>query len=180
MSFSNHASHRVHIMLLWCLLPPLWYPLFRGQRRASSHVTTGKALPLFSFFPRRPWTPRWFNGRGTWRINQNRTTFVSWPLPSHELSLWPFFISSNLDVLFRGSSEIDQLFKIFQSLGTPGESVWQGVTSLTNYSSAFPRFVRVCALCFCLVHFLTRVYFNGRCVRSGCALQVLDPTRSKA
>lgn len=46
---------------------------------------------------------------------------------------------SNLDVLFRGNSEIDQLFKIFQSLGTPGESVWQGVTSLTNYSSAFPR-----------------------------------------
>lgn len=46
---------------------------------------------------------------------------------------------SNLDVLFRGSSEIDQLFKIFQSLGTPGESVWQGVTSLTNYSTAFPR-----------------------------------------
>ncbi|CAM9122251.1 unnamed protein product [Ascophyllum nodosum] len=48
---------------------------------------------------------------------------------------------SNLDVLFRGSSEIDQLFKIFQSLGTPVESVWHGVTSLTNYSSAFPRFV---------------------------------------
>lgn len=48
---------------------------------------------------------------------------------------------SNLDVLFRGSSEIDQLFKIFQSLGTPGESMWRGVTSLTNYSSAFPRFV---------------------------------------
>ncbi|CAM9253467.1 unnamed protein product [Ectocarpus sp. 6 AP-2014] len=48
---------------------------------------------------------------------------------------------SNLDVLFRGNSEIDQLFKIFQSLGTPGESVWQGVTSMTNYSTAFPRFV---------------------------------------
>lgn len=56
---------------------------------------------------------------------------------------------SNLDVLFRGNSEIDQLFKIFQSLGTPGESVWHGVTSLTNYSSAFPRCV-LCVLCVCL------------------------------
>lgn len=62
---------------------------------------------------------------------------------------------SNLDILFRGMSEIDQLFKIFQSLGTPGESVWQGVTSLTNYSSAFPRCVwnaacrGVCFVCFC-------------------------------
>lgn len=61
---------------------------------------------------------------------------------------------SNLDVLFRGSSEIDQLFKIFQSLGTPGESVWQGVTSLTNYSSAFPR----CALEHDLASCALRVY----------------------
>ncbi|CAN0460845.1 unnamed protein product, partial [Discosporangium mesarthrocarpum] len=46
---------------------------------------------------------------------------------------------SNLDVFFRGGSEIDQLFKIFQALGTPNNATWPGVTSLSNYSPSFPR-----------------------------------------
>eukprot|EP01133_Synstelium_polycarpum_P016148 gene16148-19215_t len=32
-----------------------------------------------------------------------------------------------------GTSEIDQLKKIFSALGTPNETVWPGVTSLPNY-----------------------------------------------
>ncbi|EFA81670.1 p34-cdc2 protein [Heterostelium album PN500] len=32
-----------------------------------------------------------------------------------------------------GTSEIDQLTKIFSALGTPNETVWPGVTSLPNY-----------------------------------------------
>ncbi|GFR96873.1 cyclin-dependent kinase 2 [Elysia marginata] len=41
--------------------------------------------------------------------------------------------------LFPGDSEIDQLFRIFRTLGTPDEANWPGVTSLPDYKSSFPR-----------------------------------------
>jgi len=41
--------------------------------------------------------------------------------------------------LFPGDSEIDQLFRIFRSLGTPTESLWPGVSTLPDYKSVFPR-----------------------------------------
>lgn len=41
--------------------------------------------------------------------------------------------------LFPGDSEIDQLYKIFQVLGTPTEKEWYGVSSLPNYKSSFPN-----------------------------------------
>ncbi|GFO11454.1 hypothetical protein PoB_003795900 [Plakobranchus ocellatus] len=41
--------------------------------------------------------------------------------------------------LFPGDSEIDQLFRIFRTLGTPDEASWPGVTSLPDYKSSFPR-----------------------------------------
>ncbi|PSN58277.1 Cyclin-dependent kinase 2 [Blattella germanica] len=41
--------------------------------------------------------------------------------------------------LFPGDSEIDQLFRIFRTLGTPDEEVWPGVSSLPDYKSIFPR-----------------------------------------
>lgn len=41
--------------------------------------------------------------------------------------------------LFAGDSEIDQLYKIFRTLGTPTESVWPGVSSLRDYKSTFPN-----------------------------------------
>ncbi|XP_025081640.1 cyclin-dependent kinase 2-like [Pomacea canaliculata] len=41
--------------------------------------------------------------------------------------------------LFPGDSEIDQLFRIFRTLGTPDESTWPGVTKLPDYKSTFPR-----------------------------------------
>ncbi|KAJ4432163.1 Cyclin-dependent kinase 2, partial [Periplaneta americana] len=41
--------------------------------------------------------------------------------------------------LFPGDSEIDQLFRIFRTLGTPDEDVWPGVSSLPDYKSMFPR-----------------------------------------
>ncbi|RIA97827.1 Pkinase-domain-containing protein [Glomus cerebriforme] len=40
--------------------------------------------------------------------------------------------------LFKGDSEIDQIFKIFAFLGTPNESLWPGVTSLPNFNVTFP------------------------------------------
>ncbi|WBW72802.1 cyclin-dependent protein kinase Cdk1/Cdc2 [Schizosaccharomyces osmophilus] len=45
--------------------------------------------------------------------------------------------------LFPGDSEIDEIFKIFQVLGTPNEEVWPGVTLLQDYKSTFPRWKRV-------------------------------------
>ncbi|XP_062907963.1 cyclin-dependent kinase 2-like isoform X2 [Mobula hypostoma] len=44
--------------------------------------------------------------------------------------------------LFPGDSEIDQLFRIFRTLGTPNESVWPGVTQLPDYKANFPQWNR--------------------------------------
>lgn len=35
--------------------------------------------------------------------------------------------------------EIDQLYKIFQVMGTPDESSWQGVSQLPDYKDTFPK-----------------------------------------
>ncbi|KAG8519392.1 Cyclin-dependent kinase 3 [Galemys pyrenaicus] len=44
--------------------------------------------------------------------------------------------------LFPGDSEIDQLFRIFRTLGTPNEAVWPGVSQLPDYKGSFPKWVR--------------------------------------
>ncbi|PAV84334.1 hypothetical protein WR25_16815 [Diploscapter pachys] len=41
--------------------------------------------------------------------------------------------------LFQGDSEIDELFKIFQVMGTPTEETWPGVSSLHDYKPTFPK-----------------------------------------
>ncbi|NXL86987.1 CDK3 kinase, partial [Alectura lathami] len=45
-------------------------------------------------------------------------------------------------VLFPGDSEIDQLFRIFRTLGTPTEATWPGVTQLPDYKQDFPQWAR--------------------------------------
>jgi cyclin-dependent kinase 2 len=40
--------------------------------------------------------------------------------------------------LFPGKSEIDQLFLIFKTFGTPNESAWPGVSKLPDYKDTFP------------------------------------------
>ena len=49
---------------------------------------------------------------------------------------------SNWRPLFPGDSEIDELFKIFQKLGTPDETSWPGVSALPDYKATFPRWSR--------------------------------------
>eukprot|EP00943_MAST-04B_sp_MAST-4B-sp1_P000488 g488.t1 len=44
--------------------------------------------------------------------------------------------------LFPGISEIDQLFQIFSTLGTPSRGEWEGFQELPNYSFAFPNWKR--------------------------------------
>lgn len=44
--------------------------------------------------------------------------------------------------LFQGDSEIDQLFRIFQVLGTPTEQMWPGVSAFPDYKPSFPRWER--------------------------------------
>ena len=41
--------------------------------------------------------------------------------------------------LFPSDSEIDQLYKIFQALGTPTEKNWPGVSTLPYYKPTFPK-----------------------------------------
>lgn len=42
-------------------------------------------------------------------------------------------------VLFKGNSEIDQIFSIFRGMGTPTEDIWPGVTSLPYWQRSFPK-----------------------------------------
>jgi hypothetical protein len=49
------------------------------------------------------------------------------------------FSQVTLKPLFPGDSEIDQLFRIFRTLGTPDEKVWPGVTQLPDYKPMFPQ-----------------------------------------
>ncbi|XP_071391057.1 cyclin-dependent kinase 1 isoform X2 [Centroberyx affinis] len=41
--------------------------------------------------------------------------------------------------LFHGDSEIDQLFRIFRTLGTPNNDVWPDVETLPDYKNTFPK-----------------------------------------
>lgn len=41
--------------------------------------------------------------------------------------------------LFQGDSDIDQLFKIFQIMGTPDKDVWPEIVSLPHYKETFPK-----------------------------------------
>uniref|UniRef100_T1GSC0 cyclin-dependent kinase n=1 Tax=Megaselia scalaris TaxID=36166 RepID=T1GSC0_MEGSC len=41
--------------------------------------------------------------------------------------------------LFAGDSEIDQLYRIFRTLGTPDENSWPGVSQLPDYKAKFPK-----------------------------------------
>lgn len=41
--------------------------------------------------------------------------------------------------LFPGDSEIDEIFKIFRTLGTPTDDVWPGVQQLPDYKDSFPK-----------------------------------------
>ena len=45
-------------------------------------------------------------------------------------------------VLFRGDSEVGQLFEMFQVLGTPTEEEWIGVSSLPDFKDIFPKWAR--------------------------------------
>lgn len=49
---------------------------------------------------------------------------------------------SNRTPLFPGDSEIDEIFRIFRTLGTPNESHWPGVTALPDYKMTFPQWRR--------------------------------------
>eukprot|EP00696_Hemimastix_kukwesjijk_P003434 gnl/Hemi2/14216_TR4823_c0_g2_i1.p1 gnl/Hemi2/14216_TR4823_c0_g2~~gnl/Hemi2/14216_TR4823_c0_g2_i1.p1 ORF type:complete len:208 (-),score=66.68 gnl/Hemi2/14216_TR4823_c0_g2_i1:80-703(-) len=41
--------------------------------------------------------------------------------------------------LFPGDSEIDELYRIFRTLGTPNNTIWPGVSQLPCYRDTFPR-----------------------------------------
>jgi serine/threonine protein kinase len=44
--------------------------------------------------------------------------------------------------LFPGDSEIDEIFRIFRTMGTPGEDIWRGCTTLPDFKTDFPKWVK--------------------------------------
>jgi len=48
----------------------------------------------------------------------------------------------NRKPLWPGDCEIDELYRIFRSLGTPDESTWPGVSRLPDYKDHFPKWPR--------------------------------------
>ncbi|CAE7864520.1 Cdk2 [Symbiodinium sp. KB8] len=45
----------------------------------------------------------------------------------------------NRKPLWPGDSEVDEIFRIFRTLGTPNETVWPGVTKLPDFKPHFPK-----------------------------------------
>ena len=45
--------------------------------------------------------------------------------------------------IFPGDSEIDQIYMIFRTFGTPDEDEWPGVTSLPDYKKHFPKWPKI-------------------------------------
>ena len=41
--------------------------------------------------------------------------------------------------LWPGDSEIDEIFRIFRTLGTPDETTWPGVNELPDFKPSFPK-----------------------------------------
>jgi len=64
---------------------------------------------------------------------------------STPVDLWSigaiFYEMAHRKALFMGDSEIDQLFKIFQIMGTPSETLWPGVSALPEYKLSFPKWL---------------------------------------
>lgn len=50
-----------------------------------------------------------------------------------------FYFQVSGKTLFPGDSEIDQLFRVFRALGTPGDEVWPAARMLPDYRPSFPR-----------------------------------------
>uniref|UniRef100_T1E1B6 Putative cyclin-dependent protein kinase n=1 Tax=Cupiennius salei TaxID=6928 RepID=T1E1B6_CUPSA len=65
------------------------------------------------------------------------------PRYSTPVDIWSigciFAEMANKTPLFRGDSEIDQLFRIFRTLGTPTEEIWPGVSELPDFKVTFPN-----------------------------------------
>jgi serine/threonine protein kinase len=63
---------------------------------------------------------------------------------SYPIDMWTVgnviaqFGSPAMRPILPGDSEVDELFKIFQLLGTPDEECWPGVTSLPAWNASFP------------------------------------------
>jgi cyclin-dependent kinase 2 len=65
---------------------------------------------------------------------------------STEVDIWSlgaiFSEMATHKVLFKGDSEIDQLFQIFRILGTPDDEMWPDVSKLPDYKDSFPKWSR--------------------------------------
>jgi serine/threonine protein kinase len=50
-----------------------------------------------------------------------------------------FYEMAQKKALFSGDSEIDEIFKIFQILGTPNDAIWKGINDLPDFKTSFPK-----------------------------------------
>lgn len=79
--------------------------------------------------------------RGTSRMPDSPAGVSPAP-PADPPSSPPLHAQITRRALFPGDSEIDQLFRIFRTLGTPDEAAWPGVTAMPDYKPSFPKWAR--------------------------------------
>ncbi|XP_049491651.1 cyclin-dependent kinase 3 isoform X2 [Panthera uncia] len=121
----------------------LWYrapEILLGSKFYSTAVDVWSIGCIFAEMVKRD---RHSHGGG-YRQAPGRTSYLV--LDSVRQGSGPHTPSPSLQVtrraLFPGDSEIDQLFRIFRTLGTPSEAMWPGVTQLPDYKGSFPKWTR--------------------------------------
>ncbi|KAK3753284.1 hypothetical protein QZH41_015231 [Actinostola sp. cb2023] len=69
-------------------------------------------------------------------LNQDLKKYMD-SLPASGMNL--ALVKITRRALFPGDSEIDQLFRIFRTLGTPDDNIWPGVSEMPDYKTSFPK-----------------------------------------
>jgi serine/threonine protein kinase len=124
-------------------------PLALARRRAAR----GRSRPNARRAPRPPLPPRRARAQVVTLWYRAPEILLGQRTYTPAVDMWSvgciFAEMVNRRALWPGDSEIDEIFRIFRTLGTPSEAVWPGVSALPDWKDTFPQWpakalARVC------------------------------------